>query len=117
MSGRGGRHLDLRRLREAVESHLPVHQPARPDLGSPSSSPPDPLALEAGQAMTLEEAAANIGRTVIYTPYDTANTWNDGAQQGVITSTNGTYAFVQYAGDQHAKATSPHMLQLAAGAG
>ena len=65
--------------------------------------------------MTLEEAANNIGQAVIYTPYNTAEAWNTHAQRGVITSTNGTYAFVQYAGDQHPKATSPHMLQLAGG--
>lgn len=65
--------------------------------------------------MTLEEAANNIGQAVIYTPYNTAEAWNTNAERGVITSTNGTYAFVRYGADQHAKATSPHMLQLAVG--
>ncbi len=56
--------------------------------------------------MTIEEAAANIGRAVIYqpTPEDT--------ETGVITTTSATFVFVRYGTDQHSKATSPHLLGL-----
>jgi hypothetical protein len=58
--------------------------------------------------MTLEEAAANIGNTVIYRP--TPNQ----VEQGVITATTHRYVFVRYGTDQHAKATAAAYLELAA---
>ena len=58
--------------------------------------------------MTLEEAAANIGRTVVY--YDTPNH----SEWGVITSVN-EWVFVRYGSDQHSKATAAWALELVAG--
>ena len=59
--------------------------------------------------MTLEEAAANVGQTVIYRPTP------DYTEQGVITATTSRYVFVRYGTDQHSKATSADFLTLAAG--
>ena len=59
--------------------------------------------------MTLEEAAANIGQTVIYRPTP------DQVEHGVITATTSRYVFVRYGTDQHAKATAADYLTLVAG--
>lgn len=61
--------------------------------------------------MTLEEAATNVGRTVVYHPDDNP----DRAETGVITATTSRYVFVRYGTDQHAKATAAAYLELVAG--
>jgi hypothetical protein len=58
--------------------------------------------------MTLDEAAANIGRNVVYRPL---------GEEGVITSVNNSYVFVRYRGDLVAsKATCADDLFLSDGA-
>jgi hypothetical protein len=60
--------------------------------------------------MTLAEAAANVGKDVIYAPYAPEL---DVPERGVITSVNHRFAFVRYGSDLNAKATSPELLTLA----
>ncbi len=65
--------------------------------------------------MTLDEAAANIGKRVVYQPHPG---W---AEYGVITSVNPRWVFVCYDTDdgprneRHSKATAAVQLQLVAG--
>lgn len=59
--------------------------------------------------MTVEEAREHIGEEVIYHPYAPEL---DPAEQGVITSVNGCYAFVRYGSEAASKATSPYLLTL-----
>lgn len=59
--------------------------------------------------MTLEEAAAGIGRNVVYRQnYPGAPT-----EDGVIKSVRMPYVMVLYAGDLNAKATVPEDLEFA----
>ena len=51
--------------------------------------------------MTLEEAAANIDRFVIY------NSGNGHPENGFIVAANDKWVFVRYMGDTTAKATDP----------
>lgn len=59
--------------------------------------------------ITTEEATANIGRKVVYTPY------RGNVEEGVITgvSGGGTWIFVRFGADVHAKATAPNALDFA----
>lgn len=60
--------------------------------------------------MTLEECKNNIGRKVIYIPFDAKDR---GLQEtGVITSVNNKYCFVRYGSDINSKATNPNDLML-----
>lgn len=61
--------------------------------------------------MTLEEAAALLGQSVTYTPYDAP----DRTETGVITAVTSRYVFVRYGTDQHSKATAAHQLRVAGG--
>ena len=54
--------------------------------------------------MTLDEARAGIGRLVIY------GQWQP--DEGVITSVNDRFVFVQYRGDLGSKATEPGSLRF-----
>ena len=58
--------------------------------------------------MTLEQAAANVGRRVLYR---TAH----GQESGVITSVGTVFVFVRYGSDTGSKATDPESLTLEAG--
>lgn len=60
--------------------------------------------------MTLEQAKKNIGRYVIYTPYEGCP--KDQLELGVITSVNEHYVFVRYGNDINSKATSPYDLKF-----
>lgn len=55
--------------------------------------------------MTLEEAKNNIGKFVIYTPFD--GCLDKEKEVGVITSVNERYVFVRYGDELHSKATNP----------
>lgn len=57
--------------------------------------------------MTLEEAGAAIGRTVLYYQQHRA------VEEGTITGVNARYVFVRYQGDRYPKATAPELLELA----
>lgn len=59
--------------------------------------------------ITLKEAARNIGRRVVYTPYRGAT------EEGVITSAGDRWVFVRFAGDTIAKATAPGALDFYGG--
>lgn len=59
--------------------------------------------------MTLEEARKNIGRYVIYTPYEGCP--KSQLELGFITSVNEHYVFVKY-GLGNAKATRPEDLKF-----
>lgn len=61
--------------------------------------------------MTLKEAKANIGGTVIYTPKHTPKEQH----YGTIKSVNDKYVFVDY-GDNTSKATLPEQLKIHKGA-
>lgn len=58
--------------------------------------------------MTLEQAADNIGRAVVYHGFGPV-------EEGVITSVNSTWVFVRYGADKHSKATMPQMLEFVGG--
>lgn len=58
--------------------------------------------------MTLDEARACIGRSVVYT------SGYGPPEEGVITSVSKTFVFVQYAGQLHSKGTAPENLTLMA---
>lgn len=60
--------------------------------------------------MTLEECRNNIGRKVVYTPFEGCDT--SLLEYGVIVSANLTYVFVRYGSDINAKATKPEDLTL-----
>jgi hypothetical protein len=60
--------------------------------------------------MTLEEARKNIGRYVVYTPFEGCS--DNQKEVGVITSVNDTYVFVRYGDELHSKATRPEDLKL-----
>lgn len=83
--------------------------------------------------MKLEEAAERIGAGVVYRPlpamrptYRVTNVEIEPramemeltldpqpkSEDGVITSVNDTYVFVQYVGDRHSKATRPEDLEF-----
>lgn len=53
--------------------------------------------------VTLENARQNIGRNVIYYPYE--NCPKSEIEYGVITSVNDSFVFVRYTRDIHSKAT------------
>lgn len=67
--------------------------------------------------MTLEEAAANIGHTVTYTPPDLTQSPYHHIETGTITAVTSRYVFVRYHGDQHSKATTPDRLRFHTGNG
>lgn len=54
--------------------------------------------------MTIEEAKNMLGAGVVY------KNGNGSSEDGVITSVNSTWVFVQYRGDFHSKATDPAQL-------
>lgn len=54
--------------------------------------------------MTIDEAKTSIGSGVVR--------HGDKNEDGVITSVNSTYVFVQYKGDFHSKATYPDELEF-----
>ncbi len=56
--------------------------------------------------MTIEEAAAGVGRSVVYTPE------HGPREVGTISSTSSLYVFVQYDGERGTKATPPDALTL-----
>jgi hypothetical protein len=58
--------------------------------------------------MTLEEAAANIGRAVIYRAAP------DTVETGTIQSTSVSYVFVRFGSDTWNKAVAPGVLEFAA---
>lgn len=60
--------------------------------------------------MTLEEARNNIGRYVVYTPFEGCS--DNQKELGVITSVNDTYVFVRYGDELHSKATRPEDLKF-----
>ena len=60
--------------------------------------------------MTLEEARNNIGRYVVYIPFNGCS--DNQKELGVITSVNDTYVFVRYGDDLHSKATRPEDLKF-----
>lgn len=60
--------------------------------------------------MTLEECRKNIGRTVVYIPFEGCK--SSLYEYGVITSVNSLYCFVRYGTDINSKATSPENLKL-----
>lgn len=62
--------------------------------------------------ITREEAARNIGREVVYTPY------RGKVEEGVITgvSGGGTWIMVRFGADVHSKATAPGALDFIGGA-
>jgi hypothetical protein len=60
--------------------------------------------------MTLEEAAANVGKAVEYVPFGRAGTVVD---RGVIAFVNDTFVFVKYALHHGSQATRPEDLRLA----
>jgi hypothetical protein len=59
--------------------------------------------------MTLAQAAASIGRTVVYLP---SNFPKGHLESGVITSVNDTYVFVRYGTNQTSSGTRPEHLEL-----
>jgi hypothetical protein len=76
--------------------------------------------------MTLEEAAAHVGGKVLYRAprvgfeaVTAEQRMNDAArlrpaEEGVITSVNGTYVFVRYGSQVTSTATAPEMLEFLA---
>jgi hypothetical protein len=63
----------------------------------------DMLAEVGKQFIALEK---DIGRSVVYTPYEGAKT-----EDGVITGVNDQYVFVRYGADKGSKATRPEDLK------
>lgn len=59
--------------------------------------------------MSIEDAADNIGRVVVYRGHSFGN---QSGQQGIITSVNATYVFVRYAGNQTSQATRPQDIEF-----
>lgn len=55
--------------------------------------------------MTIDEAKNLLGSGVVY------KSGNGSLEDGVITSVNSTWVFVQYRGDSHSKATDPSQLE------
>jgi hypothetical protein len=60
--------------------------------------------------MTLQEAKNNIGKWVVYTPFDGCS--KDQKEIGIITSVNESYVFVRYGNELHSKATLPEDLKF-----
>lgn len=60
--------------------------------------------------MTLEEAKNNIGRLVVYTPFEGFD--ESQIEYGVITSVNDRYVFVRYGRKIHSEATRPEDLKF-----
>ena len=60
--------------------------------------------------MTLEECKNNIGRSVLYIPFEGCD--ESLYESGIITSTNNKYVFVRYGSDINSKATRPEDLRL-----
>jgi hypothetical protein len=60
--------------------------------------------------MTLQEAKENIGRKVIYTPFEGCTVAE--IEVGVITGVNSRFAMVRYGSDNWSKATHPNDLDL-----
>ena len=60
--------------------------------------------------MTLEKAKENIGRKVIYVPYEGCP--NRLKESGTIARVNDSYVFVRYGADYGVKATSARDLEL-----
>ena len=59
--------------------------------------------------MTLQDAAANVGRAVVYRHGPSA------VEEGVITSVNDRWVFVRYGSDKNSKATLAQMLEFVGG--
>lgn len=60
--------------------------------------------------MLLQEASENIGRKVIYTPYQDCDI--KAIEYGVITSVNNNFVFVRYGKDVNSKATRAENLEF-----
>jgi hypothetical protein len=60
--------------------------------------------------MTLQEAKDNIGKKVIYTPFEGCDSKD--LKYGVITSVNSKYVFVRYGSDINSKATGADYIEL-----
>jgi ribosomal protein L35AE/L33A len=61
--------------------------------------------------MTLQEARENIGRSVVYKPFEGCS--KSQIEYGVITSVNDRYVFVRYGNELQSKATGAENLKLA----
>lgn len=61
--------------------------------------------------MTLKDAANNIGKSVVYTPFKGCK--EKDLEYGIITTTSNKYIFVRYGKDLDSKATSPSDLKFA----
>jgi hypothetical protein len=59
--------------------------------------------------MTIDEARGHIGHAVAY------RSGTDEAEEGVITSVGGVFAFVAYGGARYSQVTRPEDLTLLAG--
>ena len=60
--------------------------------------------------MTLEDCKNNIGRSVLYIPFEGCD--SSLYESGIITSVNSKYCFVRYGSDINSKATKPEDLSL-----
>lgn len=60
--------------------------------------------------MTGDQAAASIGRKVVYRPPHVRE--DEPGDEGVITSVNDVWVFVRYGADTHSKATPASRLTL-----
>lgn len=57
--------------------------------------------------MTIEEAAASIGHTVIYTSFGGRHT-----EEGVIASVSNSWVYVRYGTDKHPQGSGAQVLKL-----
>lgn len=60
--------------------------------------------------MTLEDCKNNIGRSVLYIPFEGCDP--SLYESGIITNVNSKYCFVRYGSDINSKATKPEDLRL-----